>query len=169
MTHASSNPEQSRTGFTVVETVIAVAASSLLLLGLSAALVVAVKSSDPSLTPARARQDGIARLHDIQKDLRYAIAIPERTATAITVTVPDRNDADTNPETIRYAWSGAPGDPLSRQYNGGAALIIANDVHNFGITCYVSGANVLHASLTLQLTDNAATAVSTGVEFLNHP
>lgn len=37
------------------------------------------------------------------------------------------------PETIRYAWSGTPGDPLTRQVDGGLAAVIAEDVQNLDL------------------------------------
>ena len=37
------------------------------------------------------------------------------------------------PETIRYAWSGTPGDPLTRQYNGGTVLNVSDYVQFFSL------------------------------------
>ncbi|MBN2129397.1 MAG: hypothetical protein JW741_07865, partial [Sedimentisphaerales bacterium] len=46
--------------------------------------------------------------------------------------VADRNNDDV-PETIRYEWSGAPGDPLTRQYNGGAVVEIVGNVERLDL------------------------------------
>jgi hypothetical protein len=66
-------------------------------------------------------------------DLKMATAITEQTATAVTMTVPDR-DGDGNPETIRYSWSGTAGDSLMRSYNGGTAGAIATNVRALNFT-----------------------------------
>jgi hypothetical protein len=66
----------------------------------------------------------------MQSDLEFALAFSEQTATAMTFTVPDR-DGDLLAETIRYAWSGTPGDPLTRQINEGAVATMLEDVHVF--------------------------------------
>jgi hypothetical protein len=47
--------------------------------------------------------------------------------------VPDRT-GDGNPETIRYAWSGTVGAPLTRQYNGGTAATIIDSVQALSFT-----------------------------------
>ena len=62
----------------------------------------------------------------ILDDLKVATAVTERTATAVTMTVPDR-DGDGAAETVRYAWSGVAGDPLYRTYNGVTGTV-ATDV-----------------------------------------
>ncbi len=66
----------------------------------------------------------------IMDDLKIALSVPEVTTTAITLTVPDR-DGDLVPETIRYAWSGTNGAPLTRAYNGGTATPIVDNVNTF--------------------------------------
>src|SRR5262249_36485794 len=43
-------------------------------------------------------------------------------------------NGDANPETVRYAWSGIPGDPLTRSYNGGAPVNVAVGVNAFALT-----------------------------------
>ena len=52
---------------------------------------------------------------------------PERTATALTMTVPDRS-GDGEAETIRYVWPGTAGDSLARQVNDGEKVVILEDV-----------------------------------------
>jgi hypothetical protein len=51
----------------------------------------------------------------------------------IEFSVADR-DGDEVPETIRYAWSGTGGTPLTRQYNGGTVVSILTDVRQFSLT-----------------------------------
>jgi hypothetical protein len=66
-------------------------------------------------------------------DLKMATAVSEQTATAITMTVPDR-DGDGSPETIRYSWSGTAGDPLMRTYNSRTSSIVASNVRALNFT-----------------------------------
>ena len=55
------------------------------------------------------------------------------TPNAITFDVADRNHGDPGPETITYAWAGTPGDPLTRQYNGGTIVNLQEDVQEFDL------------------------------------
>ena len=71
------------------------------------------------------------RLLDLMtRDLRLALSFSERTPTAVTFTVPDR-DGDGDTETIRYAWETPDGDPatngvapLTMKYNEADAIVI---------------------------------------------
>ena len=74
--------------------------------------------------------DAAAQLAD---DLTVATNFTERTATAATFTVPDRV-ALGSPYTVRYAWSGTGGTPLTRQFNGGTAVPILFAADAFGLT-----------------------------------
>lgn len=61
---------------------------------------------------------------------RMALTVTERTPTSITFTVADRN-GDGAPETIRYAWSGVAGDPLTRTLNNALPAVVAKGVKKF--------------------------------------
>lgn len=119
-----------RSGSTLVELLAAMVGASALMAGLSSTIFIALKATDTSITPTSATIEGNAALNDLLSDFEFALSFSEQTANAITFTVPDRN-GDSNPETIRYAWSGTPGDPLTRQYNGGTVATLAKDVHVF--------------------------------------
>jgi hypothetical protein len=51
----------------------------------------------------------------------------------IEFTVADRNGDEVD-ETIHYEWSNTPGDPLTRQYNGGAVVNLLEDVNLFDLS-----------------------------------
>ena len=53
-------------------------------------------------------------------------------ALAVTFTVPDRDNNGLS-ETIRYSWSGTPGDSIMRAYNGGVEVAVAEDVKYFSL------------------------------------
>ncbi|MCA9069582.1 MAG: carbohydrate binding domain-containing protein [Planctomycetaceae bacterium] len=117
-------------GYTLIEMVAASLGASAVVVGLSSALFIAIQATKTSSTPTTARITGNDALGEILADLEFALFFSEQTATAVTFTVPDR-DNDGNPETIRYAWSGTPGDPITRQYNGGSVVTFVEDVHVF--------------------------------------
>jgi len=119
---------------TLVEMVMSLTIVSILLgacgsVMLLASRVMGISAAGPavSMTAADAATDQVAA------DLQMALQITERTATAVTFTVPDRN-GDSTPETLRYAWAGA-GSPLTREYNGqpGPAASMAENVQVFNL------------------------------------
>lgn len=118
-------------GFTLVELVLAMGIMALLFVGMASALSVALRTlPDPTAPRARAAE-GLATLETIAADLALATRITERGTRSITIVVPDRGHGAAGDETIRYAWSGTPGDPLTRSYNGAGAITIQADVHDF--------------------------------------
>ncbi len=120
------------TGFTLVELMIGLVSSSMLVAGLASAIFISSQALD--LDSSTSRQSAIASevLGKLTADLALARSFSERTATAVTFDVPDR-DGDLHPETIRYAWSGTPGDSLTYQYNGGTEITIATDVQSLDL------------------------------------
>ncbi len=122
-----------RRGVTLVELVASLLGASVLVAGMGSATFIALQASNPALTPARATLDGASHLMELQTELQFAQSVSEKTANSIAVSVPDRN-GDAIPETIRYAWSGTPGAPLTRQFNGGAVLTVAENVQEFQLT-----------------------------------
>lgn len=121
-----------RHGLTLMEMAVALVSSGVLVAGLASALYMATKALPPIDSISRQEMAASAVLCDVMADVGMALSFSERSATAITFTVPDR-DGDSLVETIRYAWSGTAGDPLTYQYNGGAAFTIATDVQAFNL------------------------------------
>jgi len=154
-------------GFTLVELVVSLIGAGVLLAGLGSALIVALKASDPALTQTPSLLEGIARLTDLQAELQYALTVPEKSSSAITVTIPDRSDADADDEIVRYAWSGTPGDPLTRQFNNGRAISVAENVHQFVLNYYESGSGIDYITVRLQITEDANMSVETGFAVWN--
>jgi prepilin-type N-terminal cleavage/methylation domain-containing protein len=109
----------------LVTIIVAACGSMLMLMGKAVANDKSNVGSDA--TVARSATDQVI------DDLKVATAVTEQAATAVTMSVPDR-DGDGQPETIRYAWSGTPGDPLTRAYNSRPIGVVADNVRalNFG-------------------------------------
>lgn len=110
-----------RRAYTLIELVLAMASTSILLLGVSSAIIVASRAAyDPTQPQAAlARSRSVAQ--QIADELAQATSVPTRTATAVEFTVADR-DSDGSPDTIRYDWSGTIGDGIYRSFNGESAL-----------------------------------------------
>ena len=66
-------------------------------------------------------------------ELYYAHTVTERSTREVTFWVADRG-GDVTPETIRYAWSGDPGDPLTRRYNDGDPAAVLDNVEHMDLT-----------------------------------
>lgn len=127
----------SRPGYTLVELTVAVSVATVLMGGLGSAIILASRAIPAPDSPTRATADAFHVAEQIAGELFCAFAFTERSSTAVEFRVHDR-DADFSNETIRYAWSGTPGDPLTRQYNGGTAVEIASGVQEFALAYTVS-------------------------------
>lgn len=126
-------PRPSNRAFTFVEMAVTLSILSIVLVSLGSVLVVTAKAlpSAPGANAATVSAD--AALDSFMSDIRFATSVTEDTSKAFTFTVADRT-GDSTPETIRYAWSGTPGDPLTRQYNGGAAVNVVPSVNSFNLS-----------------------------------
>ncbi|MFH1747141.1 MAG: type II secretion system protein [Planctomycetota bacterium] len=118
--------------FTLVELVISVGIMGILATGLASAVLIATHALPSEQDTAQIVLDSAPIVDQLAEELRSALWIMEHSTTAITFTVADRN-SDGIPERIRYAWSGAAGDPLTRQYNSGSAVEICPEVNEFAL------------------------------------
>lgn len=149
-----------RPAFTLVEMIVSIAIVSIVVLACASVMLLAAKTvassagvASAGMAGSNAGTNGVsqaalarAAAERIADDLKMAVTFAERTATAATFTVPDR-DGDGQPETVRYAWSGAAGTTitvgltgyaiapytLTRQYNNAAPVAVAEDVRSFGL------------------------------------
>ncbi len=163
----TSRARRARIGFSLIEMVISMVSASVLVGGLATALLVAMRANDPEQGPTRASLASADVLSDMS-ELQFALSVTEQTLTAVEVTVPDRND-DGSPETIRYAWSGITGDPLTRKYNGGAAYEITGAVHDFEIIYHSSDSQLVYLDVRLQLSSDLASVMESALPLLNRP
>jgi prepilin-type N-terminal cleavage/methylation domain-containing protein len=123
-----------RRGFTLVEMTISLGIIAILMVSLGTVVALAgraVTSSTSGSTAASATARTAVDM--ITSDLQIALTITEQTSNAVTFTVPARG-ADVSPEKIRYAWDGVSGHPLTRAYNNGAAVSIADNVMSLNLT-----------------------------------
>jgi type II secretory pathway pseudopilin PulG len=129
-----------RGGFTMVEMVLSVIITSILLLAMSSAMMLASKAVPSATSAVRQGADSNAAFEQLRADIACATSVTELTATAITVTVADRGHGAAGEETIRWSWSGVSGAPLTRSYNGSTPTTTASNVTAFALTPeYVAG------------------------------
>lgn len=120
-------------GFTLLETVMAMAVTSVLLLTMGSALLLASRVLPDVQSPATASTAGAEAVERLVTDLQYAISVTQRSERMMEFTVADRN-GDSQPEVIRYEWSGTTGAPLTRKQNGGATVDVLSDVRDFSLS-----------------------------------
>ena len=125
--------QRMRLGGSLVELLVSSLIAGIVVSGLQATIATTMRSVPSS--------DGVAsttlltsQIADrLVTELETAIYVTERSATTFGFIVPDR-DNDGIDERIRYAWTGAPGGPLTRQYNGGTIVTLASQVNLFSLT-----------------------------------
>ena len=118
-------------GFTLMELVTSLAIVGVLMGGMSAAVMISMQAIPDSKSTVTRLLQGGEITQQILTELREAKYFTERGANAVAFTVADRS-GDGSPESIRYAWSGTPGDPLTRQYNHGSVVEIACEARVVG-------------------------------------
>ncbi len=116
--------------FTLVELVVSLSITSILLVTIASSVVIASHAIPDGTEKSSVVIVSSRGLDQLVEELRYALAIREQTATSLEFTVADRN-GDILQEVIRYAWTGVAGDPLTRQYNGGALIPVVENVQDF--------------------------------------
>jgi hypothetical protein len=119
-----------------VELVVALSASVMLVGGLASTVYLAGSAADLS-APSAQGLEAMDVAAEIADELRYATFLVERSDpavefTAVEFVVADRT-GDGQADVIRYAWSGQPGDPLTRTLNHGTPQVVAADVYLFGL------------------------------------
>lgn len=133
------NSAPARGGWTLLELLLAIAILSVLMGAMGSAVFIVTRSIDDGSSNATIINDTATVVDQIAADLKMAISFNEadRTPTSVQFTVPDRDD-DGSPETIRYAWSGLSGDPVTREYNGSAPVAVIDHAESFDLDYLVT-------------------------------
>lgn len=167
----TTGPTSRRAGVTLLEVVISVAVMSVLMGGIASAIVLATYALPSKESVSGATIAAYQAASELVDDLHCALSFTQRTATTVEFTVADRT-GDAIVETIRYEWSGTPGDPLTRTYNG-SSIEVATNVHDLLLSySTVNGSGTTKVSVvhvTLRLTTDAAARIDTSVAVLNYP
>ncbi len=125
-----TRPTPHAAGFTLLEMIVSLVVVAVLMVGLSSAVVLASRALPHHTADAVAATDAARVLQQLSDELRAATELPTRTATSITFNLPDR-DGDGQPQVITYAWSGTPGDPLTRTAHGGSPVAVLDRIDQF--------------------------------------
>jgi type II secretory pathway component PulJ len=115
-------------GFTLIEAVLSVAITAVIGLSLTGIMVMAQRALAGGSAEADQAYKADRAMQMILTDINLATSMPARSATSITLVVPDR-DGGGQPETIIYSWDGVAGHPLTRTYNGGTATTLVENVY----------------------------------------
>lgn len=136
----SAGKQRRAGGFTLAELAVSISVLVVLVGAMSSAVFIAGRAipANQSLTINAATAVDAANV--LAADLATALTINSATSTAIEFTVPDRGYGAAGPETIRFQWSGTPGNPLQRSINGGTLVDVAADVTSLSLTySYANG------------------------------
>ncbi|MEZ6190758.1 MAG: prepilin-type N-terminal cleavage/methylation domain-containing protein [Phycisphaerales bacterium] len=121
--------------FTLIEMVVSLTIMSIVFLAMGSVMLMTTKAIPAQNNPCTLALTAGEVSEQIIGELQTATGIITASGNQVGFTVPDRaSDADTNDETISYTWSGTPGDPIYRQYNGGTPVEFAAGVQAFSLT-----------------------------------
>ncbi len=163
---------RARAAFTLVELVLAMVVMSILLAGMSSAMILASRALPDDASVATAVREGYQALERMGDELQTAQVFTTKSPTIVQFAAPDR-DADSSPEIIRYSWSGSPGHALMRKYNSQTAVEFVNDVRAFQIV-YTAElvddvSRTTEVRVVLQIGPDAAGRVELATQIMNQP
>lgn len=144
---------------TLVEVLVSAVVLAILMGGMASAVALASKAiprTGASASVAQVQASVAEAMEMMDADLACAKTITELTATAITMTVADRGHGAAGDETIRYAWSGVVGTPLTRAYNGGAAQTLVDQVSSCAFTGTMGTATLMSPPRVMLVVGNSA-------------
>lgn len=164
-------------GFTLIESVVSLAVLSIIIVAVGSAMVIASRAIPGQNNPGDSILSASHKLDQLTSELCCAITFTQPATNVMEFTIPDRaGDGDTQPETVRYAWSGTPGDPITRQYNGGNVAVFLENVNYFHLdhdtrTVTTEGQTEVEGSETLLVShyDTGGTAGEELVSGYNWP
>ena len=175
----STAEKRHRHGTTLLELLISIMVSSILLVGLSSSTYLALKAADVDVGPFFEANEGCKALFELTREIQYVVELNETvcSATLIEFTISDIT-SDATAETIRYEWSGIPGAPLQRSFNGSPLKTVVANVHIFKLTYHTrvaqdnSGRDSYFntgVTATVQIGSDSASQIQTTVRTFNEP
>lgn len=113
----------------LLELIVSLASASVLLAGMTSAVLIANRSADIARTRQATSTRNIAGFDRLRSDLSEAFPVTNRMNNSVTLSVNDRNQ-DGGRESIQYQWLGA-GTPLQMSVNSGAWRGITENLDAF--------------------------------------
>tara|TARA_R110002111_G_scaffold189528_2_gene254806 strand:- start:232 stop:1296 length:1065 start_codon:yes stop_codon:yes gene_type:complete len=120
-------------GFTLIEMVVSLSVISIIFLAMGSVMLLAAQSIPTEDDAPALTSDALEVTRQLASELETATTIAHMTDRVIMFKIPDRN-GDGNDEMLAYSWSGTPGAPLFRNYNGGTAVTVLPSVQSFSLT-----------------------------------
>lgn len=146
--------------FTLVEAAVSIALCTILVVVVGGSLTNSIAAVDKGADAnARVRSASDA-LDQFNADLAIAESFNQRSAQAVEFTVPDRYQQGYNP-IVRYQWSGTPGDPLLRSFDGSTLAPVIGNVQSLNFNYLVRPAPIVveNAESTLRTVDQPAGSI----------
>ena len=123
-------------GFTLVEAAVAIALCAILMGVMGVALTNTITATDRGVdSNLRARKAGEA-LDQLMAEVAVATTWVQHTATTLEFQIADMRGVGHQPD-ILYQWSGTPGDPLYKSYDGGPQVAVLQSVQSLNFTTLV--------------------------------
>lgn len=114
-----------RRAFTLVELVVSLGITGVLSLAIASSIVLSTRAlpTPGGLTESQAAAGRALQVFGADVRLATSASLPD--ARTMNLTIPDIT-GDAASETVVYAWSGTPGEPLTRTINAESATIISS-------------------------------------------
>jgi hypothetical protein len=106
--------------------------SSMLLAGLGSVVLIASQVANTPMASTQ-RLEASEAVNELANDVRFATFFVERSSRVLDFVVADRTN-DGTAERIRYAWSGVPGAPLYKTFNGGTPVALVDSVQDLQLS-----------------------------------
>ncbi len=132
---SSKQRKNTRTAFTIIEMVTALAISTLIVAAMGSAVMVAAAAL-PTTEIEQFQKTGL-QLDWLMLEVSEVDTIKTATGTELTFTIPDRN-GDDQPELISYTWDGIAGSSLYRTYNTATPEAVASGIDSFAVSSTTS-------------------------------
>jgi type II secretory pathway component PulJ len=169
-----SSRTSTRSAYTLIEMMISMPLMALLMLGMSSAIYISMRSIPDNTTSSSARIQAAAALDQLAADFAYATSIVSRSPTSVVLTTVDRT-GDNVADSVSYQWSGVVGTPLLRQFNGSASEKVIQSVQQFSLS-YTAPIDVALGVPLLKTVDvqiaaptGATSAVYASITAVNQP
>lgn len=119
-------------GHTLLEMTLSLVLLAMIAASVGSAVMFAAQVTPGEDSPSATLSEDARVIARIAEDISLAKYILEQSETAITIVLSSRS-GDGNPDRVRYAWSGKPGDPLTFELNGSEPEILIQAVEVFSL------------------------------------
>ena len=130
---ATRDRRSRRRGLTLAELVVSMTIMTILMGAMTSVILMASHALPTGQSPLEKKTQAADIVDQSAGDLVFATTFIFSDADTVRFNVPDRGHGAAGPETMRYSWSGTPGDPLTHRYNGCPDITLCEDVQDFSL------------------------------------